>query len=338
MSEKPARSNSRRRFLQIVGLAGGAVVAGVPISTELFPERRKPVSKANPYWNWRGFVLGANANIQIHGLPEARAAELTSACFDRMRELEMIFSLYEKDSAISTLNREGVLKDPPAELVALLRKAKAMHKATSGAFDVTVQPLWNCYSEHYGKNPLAESPPPEREIEAARSRIGSEHLQVDEGRIAFARPGMSLTPNGIAQGFVTDIISELLAHEGVEHTLINLGEYRAIGSHPAGRPWEIGIRAPGMEEEALSDSLALAAGDALAVSGGHGTTFDAEGRFHHLLHPTKTRQQPASRTIAIRAASATEADALSTACGVVDDNRARWLARRRGASLRIYGS
>lgn len=48
--------------------------------------------------------------------------------------------------------------------------------------------------------------------------------------IEFERPGMQLTLNGIAQGFITDHISTRLKDAGYQHVLVELGETRAIGA------------------------------------------------------------------------------------------------------------
>jgi len=53
---------------------------------------------------------------------------------------------------------------------------------------------------------------------------------------------MAITLNSIAQGYITDAIADMLRNEGFERAVVDLGEYRAIGRHPDGRPWRIGIR------------------------------------------------------------------------------------------------
>ena len=55
---------------------------------------------------------------------------------------------------------------------------------------------------------------------------------------------MSITLNGIAQGYITDKVTELLASFGISNTLVNMGEYRALGSKNNGEDWKIGIRNP----------------------------------------------------------------------------------------------
>ena len=46
---------------------------------------------------------------------------------------------------------------------------------------------------------------------------------------------MGLTLNGIAQGYATDRVVAILRSEGIEHSLVDMGESRALGDGP-GRP------------------------------------------------------------------------------------------------------
>ena len=55
---------------------------------------------------------------------------------------------------------------------------------------------------------------------------------------------MALTLNGIAPGYMTDRIVELLKNEGLDHALVDLGEIRVIGSRADREPWRAGIRDP----------------------------------------------------------------------------------------------
>ena len=52
---------------------------------------------------------------------------------------------------------------------------------------------------------------------------------------------------------------------------------------------------------------------ALATSGGYGTPLDAAGRFSHLFDPRSGQARPRYRSVSVMAATATAADALSTA-------------------------
>ena len=52
--------------------------------------------------------------------------------------------------------------------------------------------------------------------------------QIDTGavRIAFARAGIGMTINSVAQGFFTDAIADLSHNEGFESAAVDLGEFR----------------------------------------------------------------------------------------------------------------
>jgi hypothetical protein len=54
--------------------------------------------------------------------------------------------------------------------------------------------------------------------------------------------GTELTLNGVAQGYITDRIAELLARRGYRNVLVDLGEVRALGSRDDGSAFEIDWR------------------------------------------------------------------------------------------------
>ena len=108
--------------------------------------------------------LGAREPISTILLahPDRTAAgQAIAACREEITRLERIFSLYRADSALSQLNRHGRLDDPPLELVELLAFSARVSAATGGAFDVTVQPLWDLYASHFA-DPEAIRPVPVR--------------------------------------------------------------------------------------------------------------------------------------------------------------------------------
>ncbi|MFT5470752.1 MAG: thiamine biosynthesis lipoprotein, partial [Verrucomicrobiales bacterium] len=294
------RFASRRRILTLGALGAGAWIGAK------FLRRPGPI-----IWEWQGIVFGAQATILL-GAPEDKPpAELFDACQAEALRLESIFTLYDSNSTLRRLNRDGRLSDPPSELLKALEISAKVHRLTSCAFDPTVQPLWDLYQNHFLRNPDDTVGPPQAEIDAAHERVGFEHVRFDAKEISFARPEMALTLNGIAQGFVTDRIAELLIDRGVEHALVNLGEYRAVGANLEGEPWTIGIANP-EDDQQLLDILPLR-DRSLATSGGHGFRFDASGGFHHIFNPAESSFGEASRSVTVEHPSAAWADALATA-------------------------
>jgi thiamine biosynthesis lipoprotein len=142
--------------------------------------------------------------------------------------------------------------------------------------------------------------------------------------------------NGIAQGFITDRIADLLRAEGMDHVLIDLGEMRSIGTHPAGRPWHVGVADPA-DPVRIAERIDIA-NMAVATSGGYGTRFDASGRYNHLIDPRTGGCSPAAGSVTVIARDATTADAASTALSLMATGEiGPALARLGAVEARLHG-
>ncbi len=282
---------SRRRALFIGAAACAAPLAGAAARAA---EAR-----------WTGIALGAPAEIRLRHLSDAEARPVFAAVEAELARLEAIFSLYRADSTLMRLNRDGVLADPPPELIEVLSLAGAVHAGTGGLFDPTVQPLFRLYAEAgaagrtVGRDELAE----------ALALVGFDHVHWDAGSVRTMRPGAALTLNGIAQGYITDRVAALLRGQGFADLLVEMGEIAALGSGPGGRGWHVAI-AGGDRALRLSDR-------AIATSAPLGTVLDAGGTVGHILHPRRGWTEPLHRQVSVIDASAARADAFSTAAALM---------------------
>ncbi|MDR5653642.1 FAD:protein FMN transferase [Ruixingdingia sedimenti] len=282
---------TRRRFLAISAAAAG--MAALP-------------ARAAAVYQWRGIALGAQATITL-AHPQAQA--LTARAAAEIARLEGVFSLYRTDSALARLNATGVLEAPPFELLECLGLCGQVHHATGGLFDPTVQPLWSLYAERHA----AGGAPTRADIAATLPLVGWHGVAVDSTAIRL-QPGMALTLNGIAQGYIADRVAALLRAEGLTDVLVNTGEMRAIGGRPGGGDWPVRIEGGG--DFPLHE-------DALATSAPRGTVFDAAGTVGHILDPRDGLPAPAQwRSVSIAAPLAAVADALSTAACLMPDRAA----------------
>jgi thiamine biosynthesis lipoprotein len=304
------RTITRRRMIAIAATAAGsAFLSG------------GRTARAGEAVQWHGSALGAQVSIEIYHPDRAEAERLVEQCVLDVRRLEQQFSLYRADSAISTLNRTGILVSPDADMVALLKASLHFAALTDGAFDPTVQPLWQLYAEHFSsERPDPEGPSPLKLAESL-SKVGHSGLLVSEDRVALTRRGAAITLNGIAQGYATDRAVETLRQAGLSTTLVDMGEIRAIGARPEGTPWRVGLADPD-RPGALTETIDLV-DRAVATSAGAGFRFDSRGRFTHLFDPATGRSPSLYRTVSVVAPTATEADALSTAFSLLPLPRIR---------------
>lgn len=307
---------SRRRTLLIVGAAVGTTFLLRPASAS----SGTASGEARYLHRWRGQVLGAQATIQLHGMDEAAARRLIRRCVDEAARLERIFSLYLPDSDLAHLNRDGELRNPPRELCDLLSESRRISEATDGAFDVTVQALWNLYAGHFLRRGANPAGPGEAARRRALARVDYTAIEIGRRRISFERQGIAVTLNGIAQGYITDRIAELLHDHGVAGVMVDFGEIRVLGGHPSGRPWTVGLVDPGRTDR-LARTVAIE-NAAVASSGGYGATFDPAGRNHHLFDRFSGTSANYTRGVTVIAPTATTADGLSTALSVMPHDQA----------------
>ncbi|QOZ55426.1 FAD:protein FMN transferase [Bradyrhizobium sp. CCBAU 53338] len=303
---------SRRRFITISAATAGFALS--PLSPATTSDAEIVV--------WRGTMLGATATMKIHHSVRAEAERLISVACAEARRLEGLFSLYRSDSTLVELNRTGVLVDPAAELVDLLAISKRYARLTGGMFDPTVQPLWELYADHFSKTDADPSGPSQAAVETALARVGWDRLSVSRDRIAMPR-GTRITLNGIAQGYVTDKVVELLRSQGITQSLVDMGETRAIGARPDGQPWEVGVADPEIVGQ-MQATLPII-DRAVSTSGAYGFRFDPTGRFNHLFNPATGACAHLYKSVTTVARSATAADALSTALSLMSEPRIRSL-------------
>jgi FAD:protein FMN transferase len=309
-----AETYTRRRAIAIF-----AAAAGLPLLTGAKSMERSVT--------WTGQALGAPATLILNHPDENAARRLTERVVAEVARLESVFSLYRPDSVLAELNRVGVIVAPPVELVDLLQASRGFWEMTGGAFDPSVQPLWVLYRNHFGMPGADPSGPSMKDVGHALASVGFGGVRCDRDRIVIGSR-MALTLNGVAQGFITDRIVEMLRDEGVTSSLVDMGEDRAIGAKADGSPWRIGLAES--QDSDRPDQVLEVVNKAVATSSASGFRFDRAGRFGHILDPRKGHVPSHYRRVTVVAEEAATADALSTAFTVMDENSISSIVKSRG--------
>ena len=313
---------SRRRFIRIAASAGTLAAAGWAGARAFAAADPAPLS-------WRGLVLGNLASIEIRHTDPAKAARLIELARSEIARLEAVVSLYRPDSALSMLNSAGILHDPPFDLIQALSDAARFGAVSEGAFDVTVQPLWRVYADHFMAAGADPAGPSADSVRRAAEHVDYRALEIEPSVVGLRRPGMAVTLNGIAQGYITDRIADMLRNEGLDHLLVDLGEIRAVGGRDGMAPWRVGIERA--DRSGLVAEVPLI-GQALSTSGSYGFKFDAGGRFHHIFDPRSGACPQRYASVTVIAERSAVADALATACNLTPANAIPALLRAAGAA------
>ena len=288
------RAPSRRQWLRLsLGLAGAAALPGAGRAQALQWRERVWLGFGTTLW-----MRAAHANA-------AMADAALDAALAATRHVERQMSLFDPQSALCQLNRDGALRDPHPDLVAVLTLARRVAQRSQGAFDVSVQPLWATWARAH-----AEGRSPTRgELNTARRQVDWRAVHIEPERITLRKPGMALTLNGIAQGYAADLAQAALRSRGIEHALLNTGEWSTLGQGPDGQAWTLGIADP----HAAGALIARLSGEsrAVATSSDAHTSFSADHRHHHILDP-RTGQSPGElSSVTVVADSGALADALT---------------------------
>ena len=315
-------NKTRRRFLKIIGLASIGAISGTALVKLTKTDILQKVT-------WQGIALGSPAEITIYHPNQKEAEDILSESHKKLVQLENLFSLYKENSQLSMLNKNGYIENPHPNMIALLNLSKKYAEMTDGAFDVTVQPLWNLYNEAFIKT---NKPPLESEIEKTLSLVDWRSISVSKNLINYEKKGMSSTLNGIAQGYITDKISEHLINSDINNTLVQLGEYRGIGDHPDGRPWRLLLSNPEHTDSIGEIEFTNAA---VATSAGLGTPFDLTGKHHHIFDPKNGYNANNYLQVSVTSKTAAEADALATAFLILNRKASEKIARSLNVGFEI---
>lgn len=258
-------------------------------------------------------LLGTLVTVKLYG-DEAVVRPHIEAAFAEFARVDSSMSHYREDGALRHLEQQAWLAPTrgPTELLAVLTRSQHFAALTDGAFDCTVgalTSLWN-FSD-------AVAPPAPAQIDSALALVGYEGLEVEAPSFRINRPGLRLDLGAAAKGYAVDQAVAAMQELGVTAGLIEAGgDIRYWGEKPDGQPWLFGVQHPRIPKQYIAvDDLGLAA---IATSGDYEQYFDWEGeRYHHLLDPKTGHPARACISATVWAATALDADILSTAVFVL---------------------
>lgn len=309
----------RRAFLS-AGIGGGLAAFGLqrllaPAPGSGMLARGEDLGDGRRLYTGADLAFGTTISVQVaHADPVVAALAIEDA-IAAARSVDRLMTLHRDDSAVVRLNRSGVLARPDPQLLSVLSCAQQLSAASQGAFDITVQPLWEAYSSAAARGML----PTTQERLTAMAATGWRRMRVTPEAVTL-EPGMAITLNGIAQGFAVDQARAALVARGIEDALLDTGEFGARGARAARQPWRIGVRDP-RDVHAMVATVAMD-GRSVATSGDYETTFTPDYRHHHIVDPATGDSPPELASVTVVAPTGMLADGWSTTFMVMGPARA----------------
>ncbi|WP_212568026.1 FAD:protein FMN transferase [Dyadobacter psychrophilus] len=254
-------------------------------------------SKNTKRFQIEGLAQGTTYSITYYSDSESVKKPRIDSIFS---ELDQSLSIYNPNSIISQFNESDAGVEIDKHFYNVVRKSLEIHKATDGAFDITVYPLVRAWG--FG-NERVSIIPDSAEIQSLMPCIGSEKLRLSHSRLEKSLPCVKIDVNGIAQGYSVDVMADFLESNGITDYLVEIGgEIRVKGKkHPENTPMSIGIETP--SENAFSSTgirqvIQVPAG-AVTTSGSY-RNFRKVGsrRISHIIDP-KTGYSASTEIISV---------------------------------------
>lgn len=306
---------ARRRAL-IGGIGGLAALALTPSALRALARARGRHAATRA-----GLAFGTTVSLTLVADGSEVLEAALSDGFAAIRAVEAAASLYRTDSALTRLNRTGRLDAPNPLLRDLLAFALALAEASGGAFDPSVQPLWQTWAAAATRGARPEP----AALAAAVARVDWRGISHAPDTIRL-RPGMELTLNGLLQGFAADRVMAALTARGITDAFVDTGEFGACGRHADGTPWRLGLGGARRGDH-LAGVIEPFTGFA-ATSGDDATVFSADHRDHHIFDPATGTSPQALSAVTVTAPSGLLADGLSTAAFVLGPEAGAHLVSR----------
>ena len=244
------------------------------------------------------------------------AVEMGEEAFELLDALEQQMTVYRESSEISRLNRRAFGGPVRVEyrLFGLLELAARIHRDTEGAYDITAGALIKAWGFFRGPRRV----PGRGGTSRLREKVGMQWATLDAERrtVRFQRPGLEINLGSIGKGYALDRLARLLRDEwGVSRMLLHGGtsSVYARGCPPEDeRGWQVAILHPWDRQRRLA--RVWLRDRALGTSAATHQHLEYNGqKLGHLLDPRTGWPASGIASASVLAASAAEADALSTA-------------------------
>lgn len=191
--------------------------------------------RSTPYQHDTGFIFGTTYSVTYQ-----YAKDLQPEIEAEMKEVDSALSPFNKQSIITAINnnqKTGLNK----KFTEVFNLAEKISRETDGAFDITVAPLVNEWGFGFKKG----VDPSKHAIDSLRQIVGYQKVALKDGKIVKQDPRINLDCSGVAKGYGSDCVANLLRRHGIENFMVEIGgEVVTSGINPDRVPWRIGVTKP----------------------------------------------------------------------------------------------
>lgn len=231
-------------------------------------------------------IMGTQFDILMVGRDACLLGTVWEQVEAEVRRLDKMLNRFDPESEVARVNREAghYPVTVSEELWEIVQDCKRYHELTEGCFDITLQGF-------------------------------SQVLLTEEERsVFFLSESLHIDLGGYGKGYALAKVRELLKENGVGKALVNFGNSSvlAVGTHPCGDYWPVGVDNPYTKERMADLKLC---DSSLSTSG----NMPAHPR--HIVNPHTGAFVEERKMVSVVARDPVVAEILTTAFMIADEAR-----------------
>lgn len=234
-------------------------------------------------------IMGTRLDALLIGAEQTESLQIWSELEKEVKRLDKMLNKYDEESELAAINRQAAHYPVSVndELWTILVDCQRYHQLSLGYFDISLKDF--------------------------RSVV----LDEANHSVCFQYDAIQLDLGGYAKGYALERIRTILMAHGIIRAFLNFGNSSvlALGSHPHGENWAIGINDPSHPNKTIG-TIELY-NNTLSTSG------NMPQHQEHIINPHTGIYSRERKIVTIAAKNAIDAEVLSTALMVAGEELAQ---------------
>ena len=232
------------------------------------------------------YIFGSKIQIEFTSQSD-EVEQIKSTIRQAFERFHHQWHAWEQGGLLSTINQNIAATQPTlvsTEVKSLIVDIQKLSKSTDDYFNPAMGKLIDGWGFH--KHIIESNPPPQAVIQNHLTQNPSMADIVWQGHyLSSKNPYVQLDFGGVAKGYAADLISQILKQYQVTSAIINLGgDIKVLGQNGSDN-WQIGIRNPKQEGQALLN-FELCSDESAFTSGTYERFYQFKGQhYHHIINP-----------------------------------------------------
>lgn len=273
--------------------------------------------------------MGTRFDFLTYGIDKELFSTIQQQIKQELERLESKLSRFSSLSEVYRINHlaahEEMVTD--GETFALINLCKEFYQKTNSLFDITVGKKTEITSLPEDINNLEQN---DLVSDFDSTQLGTDKIftNISTTSIRFKNPFLSIDLGGIGKGYALEKIKNICHQFQITNAFISFGEssITTIGTHPHGSYWPIGIQhafvaSPAIYTCKLNDNC-------MSTSGNSSNNKIKFGDNGHIFNPKTGKFENAAKSVSVVCQSAIEAEVLSTALFIANEDERNEILRR----------